>query len=449
MQLSDLKNKKVTVWGMGKEGRALMDFLIRKNLPAGLYAYNDTAVADFKHSGVDLYCGEELDNLLAETDIIIRSPGVSIYKEGIIKAKQRGIKITSSSDLFIGEIRANRPDCTIIGVTGSKGKSTTSSLMYTALKACGKDVALGGNIGLPLIELLEERHEFIVAELSSYQCSDLNVSPPVVLFTNLFPEHIDWHLNHDNYYRDKVHLIANQQKDDVCFVNAKCEKLCRYCAEYSREFNYYNRPDGFAEINNVLCDNGKEILHLEEAKLEGYHNLDNMAGVLAVIHWLGLDVKKALESFKSFEALPHRLQKIGEKNGVAFFNDSISTAPETAMAAIGSFDKNMGLILGGYDRKQNYRELAELINQNPKVKAVVTQFQTGPRIADDLKKYVTRPGFALLQASDFKTAVKILWREMQNYADSMLLLSPAAPSYDAFKGFEERGAEFIKIFNSL
>lgn len=449
MQLNDLKNKRVAVWGVGKEGRALIDFLNRRQLPHKLYAYNDTPPENFETSSAKLFCGDELDNLLDKAEIIVRSPGVSIYKPGMVKARQKGLKITSSSDLFIGEIRANRPECTIIGITGSKGKSTTSSLMYTALKACGRDVALGGNIGLPLIELLEEKHEFMVAELSSYQCSDLSVSPQIVLFTNLFPEHIDWHLNHENYYRDKVHLIAHQQPEDVCFVNAKCEKLRRYCQEYQNHFNYYNTVDGFAGTGGRLCDHGKEIMEIEEAKLEGYHNLDNMAGVLSVIRYLGLDENRALQSFKTFEALPHRLQKIGAKQGVAFFNDSISTAPETAMAAIGSFDKDMGLILGGYDRQQDYRELAEFINHNPKVKAVVTQFQTGPRVAQELKKYVIRKDFALLEADNFSEAVRKLWLEMQKYPDSMLLLSPAAPSYDAYKSFEARGDDFMRIFDSL
>lgn len=437
MILRDLQNKNILIWGMGKEGLAVQNFLEKRQLAKNLYTYNDGDNAS------------SLSELLSKTEVIIRSPGVSIYKEEIVKAKEQGIRVTSSTDLFIGETRANRPNCTIIGVTGSKGKSTTSSLIYTALNACGENAVLGGNIGRPLIELLEEEHKFVVAELSSYQCSDLSVSPQIVLFTNLFPEHIDWHLTHDNYYRDKVHLIANQKKADAVFVNAKCDKLCRFCQEYNREFSYYNIENGFAEIDNILCQNGKPILRIEESRLEGYHNLSNMAGVLSVIEYLGLDIIKAVESFKTFDALPHRLQKIGKKAGVDFFNDSISTAPETAMAAIGSFDKNMGLILGGYDRAQDYQELAEFINAHPKVKAAATLFQTGNRVAENLKKYVKRDDFSLIEEADFATAVNKLWQELQKYDEAMLLLSPAAPSYGIFKSFEQRGDEFIRIYNEL
>lgn len=450
MLLSELKGKNIAVWGLGKEGLAILELLQKQELPANLYIYNDTPTEPLSaYPKIPVYTGDDFAKLLSKVDVIVKSPGVSIYKEEIKQAKAAEVRFTTSSDLFLSEMRANHPNAIVIGVTGSKGKSTTSSLLYTALNYLEQDVVLGGNIGRPLIELIEEDHRFIVAEMSSYQCSDLSVSPHIALFTNLFPEHIDWHLNHDNYYRDKVHLIANQQEGDVCFVNDKCDKLKKYCNEYAREFNYYNRPEGFAELDNVLCYNQKPILHIEEIKLEGYHNLDNMAGALSVIQYLGLDINKAIESFKTFEALPHRLQKVGEKDGIIFINDSISTAPETAMAAIKSFDKNMGIILGGYDRAQDYQELAEFINDNPKVKAVATLFQTGPRVAEALRDLVKREDFTLIEESDFGTAVNKLFEALKKQNGELILFSPAAPSYDCYKSFEFRGNDFIKIFGRL
>lgn len=448
MLLNDLKNKNILVWGQGKEGLAVVRFLQQKQIYGKLYLYNDAFLSD-KVEGFNIFSGEDINRLLPEIDVIIRSPGVSIYKDEITRAKAAGIKVTSSSDIFLSEMRANHPETTIIGVTGSKGKSTTSSLLFHALNALGENAALGGNIGCPLIELIEENHRFVVCELSSYQCSDLSVSPQIVLFTNLFPEHVDWHRNHDNYYQDKVHLVANQQPGDVCFVNAKCEKLQKYCAAYDLPYRYYNRPEGFAELNNILCRNGEKWLEIHETRLEGYHNLDNMAGVLSVIEYLGLDAKKAAESFKCFTALPHRLQKIGEKDGISFINDSISTAPETAMAAINSFDESMGIFLGGYDRKQDYTELARFINDNPKVKVAAVLFQTGPRIAETIKKEVSRPDLVLIEEKDFAAAVKKLFEELKAKSGKLALFSPAAPSYDSFKSFEARGTEFIKIFESL
>ncbi len=448
MLLKELENKNILVWGLGKEGLAVVCFLQQQHLYHKLYLYNDVMLSD-KVDDFSIFSGAEITELLPKIDVIIRSPGVSIYKDELIKAKAAGIKITSSSDIFISEMRANHPETTVIGVTGSKGKSTTSSLLYHSLNALGEDVALCGNIGRPLIELIDEKHKFVVCELSSYQCSDLSVSPQIVLFTNLFPEHIDWHRSHDNYYRDKVHLVANQQPGDVCFVNDKCDKLKKYCSAYPLPYRYYNQKEGFAEIDNVLCRNGKPLLHIEDVKLEGYHNLDNMAGVLSVINYLGLDIDKAVESFKDFTALPHRLQKVGEKDGVMFINDSISTAPETAMAAIKSFDLPMGIFLGGYDRNQDYRELARFINDNPKVRVVATLFRTGPRIAETIKKEVKRKDLLLIEETDFEAAVKKLFAALKAAGGKLVLFSPAAPSYDCFKSFEARGTEFIRIFNQL
>ena len=446
MLISELQNKNLLIWGLGKEGLALREFVNAHVKYQNLYLYDDTEIVG---SELKIYHGTDINELLNKVDVIIRSPGVSIYKDEIIQAKAKGVKVTSSSDIFLSEMKKNRPQTTVIGVTGSKGKSTTSSLLYHALQTLGKKVALGGNIGRPLIELLEEEHDYVVCELSSYQCSDLSVSPQIVLFTNLFPEHIDWHRSHENYYKDKVHLVAHQQVGDVCFVNDKCEKLKKYCAAYNLPYCYYNKKEGFAEINNVLCENEKPLLHIEETKLQGFHNLDNMAGVLSVIKYLGLNTSQAVKSFKTFNGLPHRLQKVGEKDGILFINDSISTAPETAMAALKSFDVPLGIFLGGYDRAQDYHELAEFINQDKNVKVVVTLFQTGPRVVQTLKEVLKRKDIVVLEETDFAKAVSEMYDNLQKVGGKMALFSPAAPSYGSFKSFEERGAEFIRLFNNL
>lgn len=449
MLISELQNKNIVVWGLGQEGTAALEFLFKHGIGRKISVYNDSAVEKPEaFADIDFFSGSEFESLLPVTDVIIKSPGVSIYKDEVRRAKERGIAVTSSTDLFLNEMRQKHPECVTIGVTGSKGKSTTSSMLYHALKNMGKDVVLGGNIGAALISLIDEPHDFVVMELSSYQCSDLSVSPQIVLFTNLFPEHIDWHRSHDAYYRDKVHLIAAQKPSDVCFVNEKCEKLKKYCAEYPREFLYYNRPEGFAELDNVLCDKRKPILRIEELQLQGYHNLDNIAGVLSVIRYLGLDTNEALEALRSFQPLPHRLQKVGKIGEVEFINDSISTAPETAMAAISSFNRPMALILGGYDRNQDYNELAEKVNNCKNVKAVATLFKTGPRVAETLRRHLTRE-ISLIEETDFAKAVEDVYDRLRGEKDALVLFSPAAPSYDAYKSFVVRGNHFIEIVKEL
>lgn len=448
MLISDLQNKNIVIWGLGQEGTAVLEFLLRHGIGKKLSVYSDSSVEKPREfSKVEFFSGADFEKLLPVTDVIVKSPGVSIYKEEIRRAKEKGIAVTSSTDLFLSEMR-RRPQTVTIGVTGSKGKSTTSSMLYHVLKNLGKDAVLGGNIGAALISLIDEPHDFVVMELSSYQCSDLSVSPQIVLFTNLFPEHIDWHRSHEAYYRDKVHLIAHQRPDDVCFVNEKCEKLKKYCAEYQREFLYYNRPGGFAKINNILCKDGRPLMYMEDLKLQGYHNLDNIAGVLSVIDYLKLDVTRAVEALKTFEPLPHRLQKVGKIGDIEFINDSISTAPETAMAAMSSFNRPLGLILGGYDRNQDYNELAEKINADSNVKAVATLFKTGPRIAETLRRHLTRE-IVLVEENDFAKAVEDIYIALRGQKNGLVLFSPAAPSYDAYKSFVARGNHFIEIVKEL
>lgn len=426
MLLKDLENKKVAIWGLGHEGEAVLHFL-QKHMP-------ELVLKVFTND--DEVC---FDNV----DVIIKSPGVSIYKELLQEAKQKNIEITSSSDLFLNEIRKNHPQCKVIGVSGSKGKSTTSSLLYNALLSLGKNVGFGGNIGKPLIELLEDDYDYIVAEFSSYQAADLTISPHIVLFTNLFPEHIDWHKSHENYYRDKIHLIANQQVNDVAFVNDKCDKLKYYTSQFCNL--KYNISDGFYVKDNILCNKEQKLLKISDTKLIGYHNLDNMAGVLSVIDYLGEDINIAINAIKQFEALPHRLQRFATINGVAYVNDSISTAPETAIAAMKSFDENMLVILGGYDRQQNYEELAEYINENNKIKAVIALFQTGPRIANILKEKVKRKDFCLMEETSLFSAINNIYQKIKECDVKLVLFSPAAPSYDSYDNFAKRGDGFMNL----
>lgn len=448
MLISDLQNKNIVIWGLGQEGAAVLEFLLRHGIGKKLSVYNDSPVEKPQEAaGVEFFSGADFEKLLSVTDVIVKSPGVSIYKEEIRRAKERGIAVTSSTDLFLSEMR-RRPQTVTIGVTGSKGKSTTSSMLYHVLKNLGKDAALGGNIGAPLISLLDKTCDYVVMELSSYQCSDLSVSPQIVLFTNLFPEHIDWHRSHEAYYRDKVHLIAHQRPEDVCFLNEKCEKLKKYCAEYPREFLYYNRSAGFAKINNILCKDGCPLMYMEDLKLQGYHNLDNIAGVLSIIDYLKLDVTRAVEALKTFEPLPHRLQKVGKIGDIEFINDSISTAPETAIAAMSSFNRPLALILGGYDRNQDYNELAEKINADSNVKVVATLFKTGPRIAETLRRHLTRE-VKLIKETDLTKAVEDAYAGLCGQKDGLVLFSPAAPSYDAYKSFVARGNHFIEIVKEL
>lgn len=450
MLMKELYGKRVAVWGLGTEGKGILTYLRAHNLTENIVLLSDNQVqVPDGFENCPLYIGQEIKSALEEIDIIIRSPGISIYKEEFKLIKNKGIKVTSISDLFLTEMRVNKPNCPVIGISGSKGKSISVSSLAFMLKGLGYKVGLGGNIGRALTELLDDDYDFIVAEFSSYQASDLSVSPNIAMFTNLFFVHSDWHRGHENYCRDKIHLITNQKAGDVFFVNERNLQLVEFTDEFSENRRFYNNCLGFYAKERDFYYQEQKLFGLDELKLFGNHNLDNLAGVFSILKYLNLDIDKAIEILKEFETLPHRLQKVAVKDGVIFINDSISTAPEAAVSAIKSFKENLALISGGQDTKQDYSEYAQSVEDSSNVKYVATLFQTGPQIMSALKKKVTRKDVVLSEAKDLESAVKAAYECLKTKGGGIVLFSPTSPSFGFYKNFIERGEHFIKIVDNL
>ena len=449
MRINDLKNKKIAVWGLGAEGQQIVRYLQTHNITQQIILFNDTLVEkpDCCQS-YDLYVGKQISQILGKVEIIIRSPGVSIYKDEIAIAKQNGVVVTSVTDLCLNEF-LSRPNCKVIGISGSKGKSTSVSALAFILEQMGYKVGLGGNIGKPMIELLDNTYDFVVEEFSSYQASDLTASPQIAMFTNLFYVHSDWHCGHENYCKDKIHLIANQKTEDVYFANLRNPQLVQYTEPYAGNRRWYNDEKLFHAEDGVLYCADTKLVDIADLKLSGKHNMDNLAGVFSVLDYLKLDIFKAAEILKSFEPLPHRLQKVAVKNGVTFINDSISTAPEAAIGAINSFQGNLVLISGGQDNQQDYYDYAQTIQNVDKVKMVVTLFQTGPKIAAELRKYVKRNDFKLVETDSLEKAVYMAYEELKKLGGGTVLFTPTSPSFGFYKNFIERGNHFIKIVENL
>ena len=451
MLIKELENKKILIWGLGAEGREILHFLARRGLDKNICIYNDSKIdisAEF--SQYPAYDGEAIESLLNEVDVVIKSPGVSLYKEEIIKAKERGVKFTSSTDICLSEIRAQKPDSKIIAISGSKGKSTSVSALYHILIAQGKKAVLGGNIGVPLIELLDKDFDYLVAEVSSYQAADLSVSPHIAMFTNLYFVHDKWHHGHENYCRDKLHLIANQQEGDICFINGRNAELVRHASEYKdKNIVKYNEENGFHAEGKKLYECKTELVDIRDLKLFGDHNLENFAGVFSIINYLGLDVKKAVEALKTFEPLAHRLQNVAVKNGVTFINDSISTAPEAAIGAMKSFDENIVIISGGEENTQDYTPYAEYIDSHQKVKMAITLFQCGPKIATKLREVITRKDMSIVESESLEEAVSLAYFCLMKQGGGVVLFSPTSPSFGKYKNFMERGQHFIDIVNKI
>lgn len=433
MLIKDLKNKNIIIWGMGTEGQAVKSYLEKHNITKNIYTYNDSDGAD------------KLNELASQSDIIVRSPGVSIYRPEFAELKKRRLKTTSSSNLFLAEMKANHPNTKVIGITGSKGKTLSVSMTYHMLKSLGLKVALGGNIGKALIDLLDDDNDYIIGEFSSYQASDIENSPDIVMFTNLFSVHTDWHKGHEGYCRDKVHLAF---KSDIAVVNVNNNELMHYSETLPKRL-FYGNTDGFYAKGKELLYKEEVICNIDELQINGNHNMENLAGVMTVLEYLGLDWRQALKSLPKFEQVAHRLQDIGTINGIRFINDSISTAPEAAISGMKSFSDNMAIISGGTINQQDYTEYAKFIEANPNVKIAVTLFQCGPQIAESIKKYVKRPDFKLIEAQNLQQAVSSAYNELLQNNGSLVLFSPTAPSFGFYKNFMERGEDFIRCVNFL
>ena len=385
MLWQDLNNKRIAIWGMGREGLAVKQALQRHVPSAEL-----TEITE-----------DNLDDIF-KAQVLIKSPGVSLYRPEIIKAKEQGIIVTSGTNLFMANKNSNTK---VIAITGTKGKSTTSSLLAHTLKAYGFKVGLGGNIGVPLLEFVDEPADYVVAELSSYQCADFEGHPDVSILLNLYPEHLQWHGSHEQYYADK----QNMWKQGLWQLD-------------NRENEIHIREDYF-------YDGESQLFPISSLNLRGIHNAQNACAVLAVLKHFDLDLMQAEQAFKSFEGLMHRLQIVAEQDGLTFVDDSISTTPETAICAMESFkDKTITLLVGGFDRGQDYTELNKYLKQN-NVQAIALP-TTGDRIETPYHVQNIKEAVALAKQITPKGGV--------------VLLSPAAPSYNQYKNFEARGDDFTQ-----
>lgn len=407
MLWKSLNNKKIGIWGMGVEGiaakRAVEKYVVK---PTVLEITEDNASDVFK------------------CDVIIKSPGISLYRDEIRQARKKGIRITSGTNLFF----ANKNKTTkVIAVTGTKGKSTTSALIAHALRSFGFRTELGGNFGVPLIDLVETDVSFVVAELSSYQCADFAGAPDIGVLLNLYPEHLQWHGTHERYYADKLNMIRQCKSVIANGADKRTPKL---------NAALFNVPAGFHVSGNAFCHQSKPLFSTDTLAVIGTHNAENACAVLAVVQSLGLNPERCAGAFATFKALPHRLQILGTTKGLTYIDDSISTTPETAIAALQAIDKGqpITIIIGGQDRGQDYAALSRFLVKHKKRMRVVTLPDTGKRIKSRALKIIR----AKTMAEAVKAAQKITPK------GGTVLLSPAAPSYNMFRNFEERGAAFRK-----
>jgi UDP-N-acetylmuramoylalanine--D-glutamate ligase len=452
MKIAALAGKRVAIWGAGKEGLA-MARLLQARLPGqhlDILAEDPNSLAaidlhELEGADLDRHAGPVTLERLRHFDVVIKSPGVSAYREEILAAKAAGVVFTSGTNIWFAENPAARTIC----VTGSKGKSTTSSVTAHLLASAGYQTVAAGNIGVPLVDLLlhprPQPVEAHVVELSSYQLHDFAGSPEVSVLLNLFPEHLDWHHGEANYFRDKSRILRlDQATPPIAILNHADPNTRQHLAPPPRT-QYFNTPTGYHVRSGHIYRGDTLLIVGSDIPLLGEHNLINVCAALTAVEAFGASIEKVLPSLKNFKPLPHRLTVVGERNGHLFVDDSIATIPQAAAAAIKAIGhRPVTIIVGGYDRGLDQAKFADLLLQAAP-EAIITIPDTGDTVFRLLSENPkTSEKIATLRsARDLAEAVNLATQITP--PGGVILLSPGAPSYNAFKNFEDRGFTFGEL----
>lgn len=412
MRFRDLDGKRVLVWGTGREGRAALGLL---GDPARCAPRSVVTVDDGARETVG--AGDRALVDLSDVDIIIKSPGVSRYRPELVTFEAVGGVITGLTAMVLAE----REGLRTVGVTGTKGKSTTASLTAHLLAAAGIAVELAGNIGRPAVEILDSPDAWAVLECSSYQCADVTVSPVVGIFTSIYEEHLDWHGSFDRYVGDKLALFASS---DTVFVNGMQPALVDISQRIRRR---------------QLITDDDALLPLDGLRLQGEHNRRNANLAVHAAAMIAGDIHPAFaHALTTFEPLEHRLHTLGWYGGLMVVDDVLATAPDAVMHALDVFaDRQVILLVGGYDREIDYSAFGASLSLRPSVR-VIAMGPAGKRVADEMERAgAARP----LTVATLPEAVDAV----DPGEHGVLLLSPGATSYGEFADYRARSAAFRQL----
>ncbi|HMM66809.1 MAG TPA: UDP-N-acetylmuramoyl-L-alanine--D-glutamate ligase [Dokdonella sp.] len=437
MRIADLENLRVAIWGLGREGHAAHTAL-RQRLPElRLTLFCNDAEAHFRavENPLDCYVTRAPNAAdLSAFDIVIKSPGISAYRPELLDAQRNGTRFTSATALWFAE----NPDARVIAVTGTKGKSTTSALIAHLLRGLGRRTALAGNIGLPLLELLDPplAPDWWVVELSSFQtrqASDVRLA----VITNIEEEHLDWHGSRERYVGDKLALADSAR---LLLVNDLQAELLQLTSQHAQRLRYGHAP-GWHVAEGAIRRGDRAVLELARLPLPGLHNAMNACAALAAVEAVGEDALAAADALATFRALPHRLQTLGKRDAVGWIDDSIATTPQATIEALRSLDgRKVSVIVGGFDRGLDWQPFAEYVHAHPP-HAVIVNGANGRRIAARL--HAQQGEYRLHSVANLAEAVAIARDETP--AGGVVLLSPGAPSFDQFHDYAERGRSFAEL----
>lgn len=440
----DFKNKltgsSVAVVGVGISNKHLLNVL--KDIDTKIVLRDKAEITDdikelLKGKNVSFITGENyLENI--EEKYIFRSPGIMSSQKEFEEAIKKGSVLTSEMEAFFDMCNAK-----IIGVTGSDGKTTTTTLISEVLKKAGYTVHIGGNIGTPLIDRLHEIKEddYVVVELSSFQLMSMKKSPDIAVITNIAPNHLDKHKDMDEYIQAKTNIFTNGAKKVI--LNAENEITKGFISKDTLTFSLKEKQGNGAYLENEkIYFNGEYIMDKSDILIPGIHNVDNFLAVICAISGI-CPFECVKEVAKTFGGVEHRIEFVRELDGVKYYNDSIASSPTRAIAGLNAFSQKVIMIAGGSDKNIPFDELAKEIVKHVKY-LIVTGF-TQEKIKEAVLK--ENKDFPVYVAADFDDAVNFANKTSEN--GDIVILSPACASFDRFKNFMERGNKFKELVNSL
>lgn len=455
----DIKGKYVAIMGMGVSNTPLIRYLM--DLDANITVFDKKTedelgksfIEEYVLQGVQFSLGENyLDNLHGY-DIIFRSPGIRPDVEQIQKEVDRGAILTSEIEKLI-ELTPSK----VIGITGSDGKTTTTTLIYTMLKEEGYNCYLGGNIGTPLFAKIDEMKpdDIIVLELSSFQLMTLKNSPSISIVTNVSPNHLDVHKSYEEYIEAKKNVFRFQNENDIVVLNYDNDITRDFAFEAKGEVRFFSRKQRLEKgvivqdnkIKIVTPESEEEIMNIDDILLLGMHNVENACTAIAAVKDLVKkeSIVKVLTTFKGVE---HREEFVRELNGVKWYNDSIGSSPTRTIAGLASFKTKVVLIAGGYDKHLDYTDMGKYILDH--VKVLILMGQTKEKIKEatlsELKKRECSVNLPIIECNTLEEA--IISASENSKSGDIVFFSPASASFDMFKNFVERGKKFKEIVNNL
>ena len=454
---SFLKNRKVAIIGLGVSNLPLIDYLHKYR--ANVTVFDNRVIEDIPKETIkkitdyamDFSFGPNNLSKLKGFDLIFRSPSCLPTKKELVEEAKKGAIVTTEIELLMKLCPGK-----VIGVTGSDGKTTTTTLIYEILKNCGYNCYLGGNIGMPLFTKLSEMKpdDIIVLELSSFQLMGMEISPDIAVITNITPNHLNVHSSYEEYIDAKKNIFKYQDENGILVLNYDNPVTKNLSKEANGKSIYfsskYKLDDGIIVDGDIIkeCNDKlrRHILNTNQVNLRGMHNYENICAAIAATKSL-VDIEDAVKIVKTFNGVQHRLEFIREIDGVRWYNDSIGTSPTRTIAGLNSFDEKIVLIAGGYDKGFDYMQIAKPILDN--VSKLILIGDTATKIFDSVKQESENQNkdIPIYMCEKFEDIV-ITAKKVAKPGE-IVLFSPASASFDMFKNFEERGNKFKELVNNL